>query len=392
MHKNVKLMILFQFLVEFRLYIAILVIYFAKITGSYTLAMSILSIVMVSAALLEVPTGVFSDMIGRKNTMTLGALASILFVLFYAIGDNYWLLTIGAIFEGFSRALWSGNNDALLYESLAEKNNQDKFGEYSGKSQSAGQAALAICSLLGGIIATISFPLVMWLTIIPQVIAFIISLRIIEPKIRSNKSSNVYIHIKESLKQFRYNYKLKLVSLTSILRFAFGETAFQFRPVFINMIWPIWAVGLAHTLSFIGGSISYYFSGAVIKRFTALKVLAGEIIANRSLNIIALVFPTIISPVLMSMTSLIYGVGQVATDTLIQKEFTHEQRATLGSINSLIASLAFAVVSVTIGLFADRIGVINILLIIHLVLFLPLWFYWKIFKHDKKMNLYTPGV
>ncbi len=67
LHKNVKLLILFEFLIEFRLYSAIIVIYFAAVTGSYALAMSLLSIVMISAAVFEVPTGVFSDLVGRKK-------------------------------------------------------------------------------------------------------------------------------------------------------------------------------------------------------------------------------------------------------------------------------------------------------------------------------------
>ncbi|MBI3956280.1 MFS transporter [Candidatus Gottesmanbacteria bacterium] len=383
LHKNVKLLILFEFLVEFRLYAAILVIYFAHVTGSYALAMSVLSIVMISAALFEIPTGVFSDMIGRKNTIVLGSLASVLFVLFYAIGNSYWFLIIGAIFEGLSRALWSGNNDALMYDSLLDKNMEEEFSQYSGKSSSAGQAALAICAVLGGIIATFSLGLAMWLTLIPQIIALGVSLFISEPRVHSKKSGDVYSHLAESFNQFKENYKLRLISFASIMRFAFGETAFQFKPVFINTLWPLWAVGLAHSLSFIGGSISFYLSGPIIKKFNALKVLVGEIIINRVFNTIALVFPTVASPALMSLTSLTFGAGQVANNTLMQNEFTNEQRATLGSINSLAASVAFAAVAFLIGLFADEIGPIKVLLIIQIILLFPLWIYWKIFNHNK---------
>ncbi|OGY11173.1 MAG: hypothetical protein A3H88_01090 [Candidatus Blackburnbacteria bacterium RIFCSPLOWO2_02_FULL_44_9] len=383
LRRNIRLLILFQFLVEFRLYAAVLVIYFAQVTGSYALAMSVLSVGMIAAAAFEVPTGIFSDLVGRRNTVVLGAIASILFVFFYAIGGSFLMLAIGAVFEGLSRALWSGNNDALLYESVESKNPEDGFSKYSGKSQSAGQAALAICAVLGGIVATFSLSLVMWLTLIPQVIAFFVSLFLLEPKTHSQKSGNIYFHLSESIRQFRENYKLRLVSLNSILKFAFGETSFQFKPVFINSLWPLWAVGVAHTLSFVGGSVSFYFSGYFIRKFGALKVLIGELVFSRVLNFVALLFPTIVSPVLMSATSLTYGAGQVANSTLMQKEFTREQRATLGSINSLAASMAFAVVSFLVGLFADQIGPVRTLLIAQFVLVLPLWIYWRIFKHEK---------
>jgi len=60
----------------------------------------------------------------------------------------------------------------------------------------------------------------------------------------------------------------------------------------------------------------------------------------------------IISPILMVFTSLIYGIGQVSQKTLLQKEFTDHQRATMGSLDSLLGSIMFAIVSVSIGYFA----------------------------------------
>ena len=71
-----------------------------KVSGSYALGMSIFSIVMLSAAIFEIPTGVFSDLVGRKKTVVFGALSSVLYVIFYAIGGIYLFLVIGAIFEG----------------------------------------------------------------------------------------------------------------------------------------------------------------------------------------------------------------------------------------------------------------------------------------------------
>jgi predicted MFS family arabinose efflux permease len=141
---------------------------------------------------------------------------------------------------------------------------------------------------------------------------------------------------------------------------------------------------LAQTFSFIGGSISFYFSGSVIKRFGEIRSLVYENIISRIIGVIALVFPTVLSPALLSVTSLMFGVTQVAKNSLMQKEFTNEQRATLGSINSLLASISFAIVSFILGFTADQIGPVKALLLINLVLFFPLYLYWKIFTHNKQ--------
>src|SRR3990167_7868643 len=118
MERNIKLLSLFNFFADFKFHSAVLIIYFAKVTGSYTLATSLFSVVMVSAAVFEVPTGIFSDIIGRKKTVMLGAISATLSAILYAAGYSYWPLFVGALLEGLSRSWYSGNNDALLYESI----------------------------------------------------------------------------------------------------------------------------------------------------------------------------------------------------------------------------------------------------------------------------------
>src|SRR3989344_1274989 len=118
MRLNIKLLAFFNFFSEFYLYGAILIIYFAKVTGSYALGVSLFSVAMISSALFEVPTGIFFDYLGRKKTMILGTVSGIFALVFYALGLNYWFLLIGALFEGLQKSWYSGNNDTLLYETL----------------------------------------------------------------------------------------------------------------------------------------------------------------------------------------------------------------------------------------------------------------------------------
>jgi MFS family permease len=182
MERNIKLMALFNFFTDFKLYSAVLILYFAKITGSYALAMSLFSVIMVSAALFEIPTGIFSDKIGRKNTIILGAFSGLFTTIFYAIGYSYWILFLGAIFEGLSRSFYSGNNDALLHDILKANGKETSYGHYLGRINAMFQAALAIATVAGSILANWSFGWVMWLSVLSQLICFVISFLIVEPK------------------------------------------------------------------------------------------------------------------------------------------------------------------------------------------------------------------
>lgn len=366
--RNIKTLALFNFFTDFKLYAPVMILYFTKVTGSLALGMSIFSIAMISAALFEVPTGVFSDFIGRRKTVILGALSSVAAVTFYAVGHWYWALAVGALFEGLSRSFYSGNNAALLHETLAQTNDEHKYDEYLGKVSSMFQMALAVSAVFGSVIAFWSYAVVMWLSVIPQVICLFLSFRLIEPKVHLEESGNVYLHLKEAFINLVKNKKLRLLSIEDFYSFAIGESSFLFRSAFVNTLWPVWAIGFVSVLTNIAASASFWFSGRIIKRFGAFQLQFLTSFYNRTINIIALSFPTVVSPVIMSSNSLWYGISKVASNTLMQKEFTDKQRATIPSLNSLAGNILFGIFAPILGLLGDRFGAANALLISQFVI------------------------
>jgi len=387
-HKNIRLLFWFNFLQDFRLYGPIIILYFTHVTGSFALGMSVFSITMLASAIFEVPTGVFSDKIGRKKTVVCGSVASVMSVMLYAVGGSYGILVTGAIFEGLARSFFSGNNDALLHDTLAESGQQAEFQEYLGKTASMYQVALAIAAVAGGFIAAISYPLVMWLSVIPQVIGLIVSLQFVEPKIHTPASGNVYHHLRASFNNMIRNRRLRALNAASILSFGMGESVYQFRAAFIAMLWPLWAIGIARTLGNVGAAISFYLSGKLIKRFGEFRLLIVGISYSEIVNIFSLLVPTVFSPILMGSTSLFFGVNNVAVGGLMQREFTQEQRATMGSLSSFAGSIMFTICSLLLGFLADRLGVIPASLIAELVLVTTIWLYWRAFGIESPSTAY----
>lgn len=386
LHRNIRLLALHNFFTDFVLFAPVAIIYFQKVTGSYTLGMSVFSIAYVSSAIFELPTGLFSDLVGRKWTVVLGSFCSVICIVLYAIGGSYLMLVIGALVQGASRAFFSGNNEALLHDSLSETNQAHEYDVYLGKTSSTFQIALAVAAVIGSVIASRSFALVMWLSVIPQVAALLIATGLSEPTIVHKTSANIYTHLREAAKLFVTNATLRDTNLADITRFSLGESAYFLRSAFVGSLWPIWAVGISNMLANLGGAVSYYFSGKILKRFKEIPVLSFEIIFNRIVNFIALLFPTVFSPVLMSASSWTYGVGSVALSTLMQKEFTDHQRATMGSINSLAGNILFGIYSVLLGLVSDRVGVTYALLAANVILLFPLVLYRRL-AHTQRTSL-----
>lgn len=356
MERNIKLLAAFNFFTDFKFHSAVLVIYFAGVTGSYTSAMSLFAVAMVSSALFEIPTGIYSDRIGRKKTAIMGSLSAVMSAVLYAAGQTFWILCIGAVFDGLSRSWYSGNNDALLYDSLEHSGKKKHFAHYLGKLSSMFQLALMIGAVAGSIMAQWSFPLIMWLSVLPQVACFVIAWFLTDPPSSNTGEANIYAHLKLSALHLWNNKTLKLLSIQDIVSFGIGESSFHFNSAFIGTLWPVWAIGFSKVISYGGAFISYWFSGKFIKKIGEYNILIYANLYTRITNSIAYGFPTLISPVLMATSSVFYGATDVSKNSLMQHAYTKEQRATLGSITSFFGSLFYGIFSPILGLIADSFG------------------------------------
>ncbi|GHO72032.1 hypothetical protein KSC_109240 [Ktedonobacter sp. SOSP1-52] len=73
--KNITLLKWFNFLIAFRPFSALALIYFSQVTHSYALGLSLFSITQLAQAMCEIPTGMYSNRVGRKLCLIIGALA-----------------------------------------------------------------------------------------------------------------------------------------------------------------------------------------------------------------------------------------------------------------------------------------------------------------------------
>lgn len=382
--RNVRLLSWFSFLGDFRMYGPIQVIYFAQVTGSYTTAASLLAVKKLSAAAFEVPTGVLSDRLGRRGTMITGAVVMVAAHLGYAGASGYAVLLVAVVLEGLAMSLWSGNNDALLYDTLLEAGRQEEFPRHSGRVNSMFQIALALSAALGGWVAGAwSLRAVVVLSVVPQALCVLLAWWVREPRVRGPLEFDVLAHLGSALRGIRDNPVLRRMTLVSALRFS-GESAAQLSPVFVAGLWPLWALGLwrtfGHGVSFVG----FRVSGWVIGRLGAARtLLLGELVDNVA-NLVALVRPTMVSPLLLGSPA--YGVSTIAQQALLQREFTDRERATMGSLGALLGSVLYALAAVGAGLVADRWGIVPALLAIQAVVLAALPLAWSVHAHASRLT------
>lgn len=380
---NVKLLSLFYVFYNFRLYSVLAVIYFYQITHSYTLALSIFSVAQISQGLFEIPFGYYSDKYGRSNCLRVGVLASLLSVVLYAIGQNYWFLVIGAIFEGINYASFSGNNDALLYETLQESNKKNDYHHEYGKMNSWLELSGFLGVFVGSLFTSRSLSLLFTLSILPRLLAAIISLAFVDPEVKKKKIENVVLHLKDSWLIYKSNFKIRLLSIADIISYIGGVT-WNFQSAFYNLFLPTWATSMVMSVNFFTSFVSFRLSGKLIQRYKAIKVLFYQEIYSRVLILLAYIFPSIASPFLVATASVSYGPSVVAKSTILQNEFTNEQRATMTSINSFVGNIIYSISAIFVGIAADKFGVAKSLLVVQLFMVSILIIYSRLYLSNKR--------
>lgn len=113
----------------------------------------LLSIWSLSVVLLEVPSGILADYWSRKHMIVLAALFKAIGYGLWIFADSFFLFALGFLLWGVSCSFASGSEEALLYDTLKEYNEEDKFDEVYGKGSFYGTVGIVAAMVIGGIIS-----------------------------------------------------------------------------------------------------------------------------------------------------------------------------------------------------------------------------------------------
>ncbi len=360
MKRNLKLIAWFNFFLKLKFYSPILVLYFIDITGSYALGLSILAVDNITVLITEIPTGILSDKIGRRKTIILGAFAQMVAVFCYALSSesHIYLAFLGSALFGLSSAFLSGNNSAILYETLQSLDKTDQLHLYNGKNMGAmRQLGLFIATVIGGFLAYFNgYNFVMCVSVIPSIICFIISCIIVETMPENSASNKALTHLKESIRLLVANKNNIKLFITSLLNSLF-MAAHRLEVVFAEAFLSLWEIGIFKGSVHLMIAISFALSGKIIDKIGYKRAsIEGNIIFS-VIQIIAYLIGTIFAPVLIVLSYFFKGIEKNSEKTLIQHALSNKERATMGSILSMTESLITALMLVLVGLLADKIGV-----------------------------------
>lgn len=358
--RNVKLDYIHTFLRNFNITHGIWLLYLVTKDFSLFEIGVFEGIFHLSSLTFEIPTGIVSDLYGRKLSRILSIFSYIIYIMIMLFSSNFWIVAVGFIICGLSYTFESGSGDALIYDSMVSSKNEDKFINFMGKKEVLYQMSTGIALLVGGYIAIQSYKTGFYFMMLVFVAALIPILMMKET--RRNNSNN---HNKISVliyKQYKISSKIAfgdsklffLIIIGAMIAAPITSLFFYFQIHLENLDYSLGLIGILLGVHSFMGVLGGYVSVSLEKRFKEKLILfiipIFIVFSFWVIQIDELIFLPFV------LLGLLDSVFYVVLSDYMNKIIPSEHRATILSLNSFAFSLVMLILFPILGVIGDNFG------------------------------------
>lgn len=314
----------------------------------------------VASLLFEIPSGVFSDVFGRKNSLVLSRLMGLISSLLMVVSQGLGGICLSLVFGAFSYNFESGAREALAYDSLKRQGKEDTYLRYASVDMIIYRVGSASASLLAGLSLVLGYKTANLLDAAMDLICLILALGLTEVRLEpANRQARARTRIVSCVRETVGFLLAQARARRIMLANAFAGAIAILLSFFLQAQLPLHGLegrylGPALFVMGLGGAagakLAVRFAKLGYKRLYALCL--GGVVLGLGLSVSGL-------PVAMTAGGFIAGMFddllQVRTDALLNDQFPSSQRATLVSVSSLCFSLVMIAMSPLAGWFFDHI-------------------------------------
>lgn len=308
-----------------------------------------LGIFAVTVMVLEVPSGVFADLKGRKNTFLMSHI--FIWLSFFTIfrGDSPLFLALGNVFLGMGRAFGSGSMEALEIDWYIEKNGESHLPEINSLLAKLDNFGLAAGALLGGYLGYVEpdYSLNLTCLLLAEAVLILMAVFFVKEKgIKSKKpKQNLLNGFSEMVKNIRRSRILCIIcGMAAVLGFLLTAVETYWQPS-IKLYLPenlTWLLGIVNCSAYLGGSIGNTAGMRILSKmgntlsskkklyaaFRVLLCLVPVLMAFcRTWYIFALVY---------ALVYMVSGMAGLIENTLLHEAADSSFRASMMSLYSLL--------------------------------------------------------
>lgn len=376
--KNIRRFTLYYALSGLNITMPIWVVFYLRVITLEQLAIGN-SLAMLISIALQLPTGAFADLFGRKIMVTIGQIVRALAFALTPFAASFGYILILMSMAAIGESMGSGADSALLYDSLKEEGREDEFGVIYTKALTYYRVCLIVGSLIGGV----AYATWYGAPYILRGIAYIFSAFVIygmyeKERVVSKFDMSRYIN-KTKMGLLELN-KSKFVQKLSIYYVAVGAITwsclFYFnQPFAYDFGWT------PTQMSYIT-AIAYLISSAAVLILTSHKNLLNRqrVYLGFPIVMIIALLPGLfvgkwVAIALMTLAQIAGSARYSILDNYANKEFESEHRATALSALNMLVSLGVVILIFAGGKvqgFADTRMVYTLLGVLSLIFIAPM--------------------
>lgn len=376
----------------------IMVLFFQDLGLNYSQIFWVFTIGSIFLFLIEIPTGIFADLYGKRRSLVLSKFFIFLSYILFGLSGNFFALLIANLILELGNSFRSGTETAFVYNYLYENKekspsyNKVKSGQkfYARISESLGAA-------IGGFLAyKYGFNFVFFVAAIPAFINFVQTLT--WERISEIDTKEQGINLKTSYRFATLAFQ-KVVQTKALRNLVLNIAIFSAALAALNKFIQPYMDNLGIQLQYFGLIYSGFliFTAILLKYSYLLEEKLGNIklmnilswLAFVPLLILGLGFNSIIGVALFFIIIMIENIRSPIANTIFHQNVEFDNRATMGSILELFKSLFQLILLPLIGYTADIISLKTAILIISLVVLFNGSLFWVSTKslHDQESRI-----
>lgn len=311
-----------------------------------------------TSLLSEVPSGVLADRFSYKTNLYLSRLTAILSALFMLFGHGQFsMYALGMIIGAWSYNFDSGTASAFLFESVKETGLENRYLKFSSLLSGISEATRTLGMVLAAFFVHGFLEVTYEIQIGLSLIAIICIAFMKEPsiKIKNEEQTNIFTiltTVHELLKQkpklfYRMVMTQNILTLISMFYFYYQNELISLTA---------WQISLLMIISSCTNILSVWLASQVGQKWASNQSLLVILLISALLFLLAITNLPIIYMVIFVLSDGLVAFFLPIFENDIQQEFTSEVRATLLSINAMLASLSMIIIFPLTGFLIDHIG------------------------------------
>ena len=385
---NIWKIILIKFLSSFGIFMPIVVLFYQDNGLTMTQILLLQAIFSLSIFLFELPSGYFSDVLGRKRTIILAQFFDFIGFLIYSLSHGFWGFLCGELILGVGASFLSGTDSAMLYDTLIVIKKEDEYKKLEGRIQGFNYLALTIGSVFGGFLGAIQLRLPFFIQTFLSFISFLIAFTLIEPPIEKFKIENPLNDIFKILKYVMKNAEIKwLLVYAAIISSGVILLKWFIQPYFKLVGLRIEFFGIILALFNLFTVFVSLNAHSIESKIGKRNLLIGFPFLMFFAYLIMGLFPSLITIMLALIFYFIKGVGNPVMKAYINELVPSKIRATVLSIRNLLFRVIFSITSPFLGWIADVYSLTTALIFSGILFFImSLIVLLLMFKHTKHLT------